>query len=337
MLDGERWFKTALVTLLRGEHEAAGREAWVEACRAWVPYHPAGRFPERKVLSPLGAKRPGALLEGERALLEALHACGTPQERWARLYDEDEAALDALLDDPIELGLAYDPATYLGAGRGWESVAAWGAGDPALGERLKQRLDVRWFLVEGDADPVILDALMSLLGERAIRVAPGEDDLADRMEAALPAMDDRCIVLGEGTGVPRLLNALKDRAVLRDQVLAVISIGGVIGGREGEDGPMGITAREDWVEAWFRHQHLDSEVVRLTPYMSVQWLDRSQNPPGAAGLSIANARFPPVPEEPIETIEVVDLGLLPAREGIPAAQVARALWLVATCWVLSRR
>ena len=100
---------------------------------------------------------------------------------------------------------------------------------------------------------------------------------------------------------------------------------------------MGITAREDWVEAWFRHQHLDSEVVRLTPYMSVQWLDRSQNPPGAAGLSIANARFPPVPEEPIETIEVVDLGLLPAREGIPAAQVARALWLVATCWVLSRR
>jgi len=336
-LDGERWFKTFLVTLLRGELEAAGYEAWEAAARSWVLYHPAGRFPERKVMNPLGAKLPGALVDGERALIESLQELKALPERWARMYDDDEAARAMLLDDPIELGAAYDPATYVGLELGWEAVAAWGAGDTHFGDHLRKRLAARWFLVEGAADPGVIPALAELLGEDGIRVPDGDEDLGERLQAALPEMADRCILLGEESGVPRILNALKDRAALRDQVLAVISVGGVIGGREEDSGPLGITAREDWLAAWFQHRHLDSEVVRMTPYMSVQWLDRAHWPPGARGLSIANARFPIAPEEPIETIEVVDLGLLPADEALPVAQVARALWAVATCWVLSRR
>ena len=337
-LDGERWFKSLLVTLLRGELESQGFASWDRAVRAWVPYHPAGRFPERKVMNPLGAHLPGALVDGERALIEALHECATPEQRWARLFDEDEAARATLMDDPVELGRAYDPATYLGSEQGWEAVARWGSHDSAFQEHLLRRMDAQWFLVESGSGPArVIPSLATLLGERGAQVDLSGDALVQYLEAALPHVGDRCVLVGEGAGIVHILNALRDRVQLRDQVVAVVSIGGVIGGLEGEPGQLGTVARRDWLEAWFQHRHLDSEVVRRTPYMALQWLDRSQWPPGAEGLEIAHARFPQVPEEPIETIEVVDLGVLPADDGLPSLQVARALMTVVSCWILSRR
>jgi hypothetical protein len=337
-LDGERWFKTFLVTLLRGELESDGFEAWDHAVRSWVPYHPAGRFPERKVMNPLGATLPGALLAGERSLLEALHECASPQERWVRMFDDDEGARATLMDDPVELGHAYNPSTYVGADKGWEAVARWGRSEGDFFDRLLRRLDAHWFFVgptQGEARSI--PSLAALLGERGTRIDLSGEALIQHLENALPNVSDRCVLVGEGAGIVHILNALRDRAMLRDQVVAVVSIGGIIGGLEGETGVLGTMAREDWLEAWFKHRHLDSEVVRQTPYMALQWLDRAQWPPGAAGLAIANARFPPVPEEPIETIEVVDLGVLPADDRLPNRQVARALVAVVSCWVLSRR
>src|SRR5690554_2298026 len=110
-LDGERWFKVALATLLRGEAEARGgtAEAWEAQVVRFVPYHPAGRLPERKVTNPVAARLPGAMQPGERALLEQLARRHTVQERWRWMYDEDPVSLDARLDDPVELGPAYDP------------------------------------------------------------------------------------------------------------------------------------------------------------------------------------------------------------------------------------
>ncbi len=338
-LDGERWFKTMLATLLRGELDASERtfEDWEVAVKAWVPYHPAGRFPERKVLNPLAARLPGALLEGERALLEGLTKLQTVPERWARMYDEDEAALASRLDDPLELGPDYDPTERLGAGAGWEELAAWGAGEGGFGERLSSRLEASWFLVEGRGGFTVIPELAKLLGDRAIRVPGGDEDLAKTIEDRLERVEARGILVGEEAGIVGILNALRDRADLRDKILAVVSVGGIIGGLEGEDGPLGIVAREDWMQAWFSHQHLDTEVVRITSYLSLQWLDRQHMPPGARGLSIAASRFPEPKEERTETVEVVDLGVLPAADDLPMAQVARALWAVTTCWVLSRR
>ena len=89
--------------------------------------------------------------------------------------------------------------------------------------------------------------------------------------------------------------------------------------------------------AWFKHEHLDTEIVRMTPYLSLQWLDRAHEPPGARRLAIENARFPAITEDRIETVEVVDLGVLPSVGDLPVTQVAKALWAVTTCWVLSRR
>jgi len=328
-----------LATLLRGELDAADKEYedWETAVKAWVPYHPAGRFPERKILNPLAARLPGALLEGERALLEGLNKLNTAPERWAWMYDEDEIGLSARLDDPIELGAPYDPATHLGSDADWEGLAKWGAGDVAFRDQLLQRLEAGWFLIGGRSGPSVIPALAELLGDQATILGHDDDNLIQALETALEGVDARGILLGEEAGVVSILNLLRDRADLRDRVLAVVSIGGIIGGMEGEDGRLGTAAREDWMGAWFKHEHLDTEVVRLTPYLSVQWLDRDHMPPGANGIAISNARFPELPDDPVETVEVVDLGVIPAVNDLPMNQVAKALWAVTTCWVLSRK
>ncbi|MEZ4242105.1 MAG: hypothetical protein R3F59_39310, partial [Myxococcota bacterium] len=135
------------------------------------------------------------------------------------------------------------------------------------------------------------------------------------------------------------LGALADAADLRDQVVAVLSIGGVIGGRTDEEGPLGEAARRDWLGAHFNQLDLDTEVVRMTPYFAVQWLARGVWPPGAEGLPLQASRFPDPATEAtlVETIEVVDLGPLPADRPLPLDLVARALVAVVLGWVRSRR
>ena len=145
------------------------------------------------------------------------------------------------------------------------------------------------------------------------------------------------MVVGEAEGVHLILRGLVLDAGLRDRVRAVVSVGGVLGGRTDEDGPWGEASIRDWMAAWFRHRELDTEAQRSTPYLALQWLDRSADPPGVPGLPLGSARFPePADEGGLDAyVDPLDLGPVPTD--VPLEQAARALWAVTECVVASRR
>jgi hypothetical protein len=312
-----------------------------------VPYHPAGRLPERKVSNPVAAVLPGAALPGELGLLERLARVPDAPQRLRLLYDEDEAGIDARLEDPVELGPAYDPREALGNDASWDALAAWGCGEggfaAALRERLSSTLKTRWVLVEGRQDhlggPSLLDAIAAEVPDEARLPWGGLDDLGDRLAALVDGVEDRLVLVAEEAGVTAALRGLVARADVRDQVVAVVSIGGVIGGRTDEQGELSEAACADWMGQWFAQRHLDTDVVRLTPYFAMQWLDREAWPPGVPGQPLQHARFPEPDDEQAsaEIVEVVDLGPLPADEDLPVVLVARALVTVVSCWLASRR
>ncbi|MCB9685845.1 MAG: hypothetical protein H6735_12460 [Alphaproteobacteria bacterium] len=346
-LDGERWFKTMLCTLARGEVERAGGDAdrFEAVVRAEVPYHPAARLVERKISNP-AASVPGVALEGEQALVERLSAISDPQERLRFLFEEDPAAIGARTSDPFELGPAYDPALHLGEPASWDTLAAWREGDDAFGVAVRRGVDARWVLLEGPPEHASgwLAAMAAVLGASATLIGwqPwGAEPLAQRLRELAPRPEDRLVLVAEGAAVPPLLTALVEHATLRDQVLAVLSVAGAIGGRADEpEGPLSTQAREDWMAANFDQAALDTEVVRLTPYLAVQRLARAAWPPGLPGLPLQAQRFP-VPgqgDAVVETIEAVDLGPLwaDAERAGPPERVARALVAVVASWVTSR-
>lgn len=339
VLEGERLFKIALATLLRGRIEAAGGDgdAWADAVQRAVPYHPAGRVPERKVIFP-AADLPGPSLDGERALCERLASLPDPASRWRWMYDEDEAGPAVLLEDPDAQGAAFDPARALGPGIGWDALAAWGAGASEAFPGALRRLGATWVLLDGrDAGaPRVLDALAGRLPD-TVRVpwsgSPDGESLVSALDAALADPARRFVLVAADGGVQSALRALVAHAGLRDRVLAVVAVGGVIGGVPGDDGPLGQAALTDWMGAWFTHHRLDTEVTRRTPYLALQWLDRAADPPGAFGVPVASARFPEARLESLtqESVQSVDLGVLPA-ESDPEL-VADALWATVTLWV----
>ncbi|NCG18332.1 MAG: hypothetical protein GWP91_04875 [Rhodobacterales bacterium] len=348
-LDGERWFKVILATLFRGQVEAeeGDVDAWEGLVRSFVPYHPAGRLPERKVLNPK-ATAPGAWLPGELLLTQNLAAIDDIAKRWALLY-ESEAGIEARLIDPFELGATYNPKSLGDPACTWDALALWGAGDVTFRDALLKRVGAKWLLIEGRPDrlagPSVLDAMAAELGDRAVRVPWVEAPLVDGVQAVGTALEqviqtwrDRVIVVSEEAGTTLVLRTLAANGNFRDPLLAVLSVGGVVGGREGEEGPFGEKVCDDWVKAWFTYEGLDSESVRLTPYLSVQFLDRSQATPGSAHLPIAAQRFPePRDDHTLQTLESVDLGVLPSDSGLPVDQIARGLIAVTGCWALSRR
>ena len=121
-LDGERWFKVLLASLLRGRSEQEGEDAetWASTVVQCVPYHPAGREPESKVSSP-STWRPAHLLqEGEAALMEQLTGLETKAQRWQHLYQGAEEGLHARLSDPMDLGPDYDLGRR--AGKEWVEI-----------------------------------------------------------------------------------------------------------------------------------------------------------------------------------------------------------------------
>ena len=144
--------------------------------------------------------------------------------------------------------------------------------------------------------------------------------------------------MGEEAGTASLLRLMAEDMALREQVSAVVSVGGVIRGRSDERGPLGEAACRDWLDAWFGQNTLDTDVVRLTPYFALQWLDRSTWPPGVPGLPLEASRFPPphTRAATATTLEVVDLGPLPADPELPVALVARALIAVVSAWIVHR-
>ena len=346
-LDGERLFKAILVTLLRGEVEAAhGSVAeWEERVVRWVPYNPAGRFPESKLTAPSLHSLPGPALDGEQGLIEALSQCGSYDERLERMYDTDEAALEARLGDPDELGESYDPARTIAPAVSWDAIAAWGGGDDAVQRWVQIDDDLTWILVGGRSDgiamPSILSALAGELGDKALVLAVEHSDpegataaIMAAAEGALSTAAHRLIFVGEEAGIQRILGALVASAPLRDRVLAVVSLGGVLGGLD-EEGPLSRAVLSDWMEAWFQHRSLDTEIVRYTPYICLQWLDRSTSPPGVAALPLVDSRFPEPNEDSTvpPAVQVLDLGPLWASESTPVVQIARSLRIFLAFWL----
>ncbi|MCA9491397.1 MAG: hypothetical protein KC621_15805 [Myxococcales bacterium] len=347
VLDGERWLKVMLCTLVRGEVERAGGDAdRFEALdgKFYVPTD-IGRLPERKIANP-AASIAGVAADGEQALVERLAALPDPRARIRFLYEEDPVGLEAKASDPFDLGPAYDPALHLGDPASWDSLAAWHDGDDAFGVAVRRGIEARWVLLEGRPEHASgwLGAMATVLGEVATTL-PWQDRepeaLAVQLRELAPRPEDRLVLIAEEASLPALLMALVAHATLRDQVLAVLSIGGVIGGRtDTADGPLSVAVREDWMAANFDQAALDTEVVRLTPYLSVQRLDPEAWPPGLPGLPIQAQRFPQPGQGDavVETIEAVDLGPLwadPERAG-PPDRVARALIAVVASWVTSR-
>ena len=234
-LDGERLFKTALVTLLRGQVEQDTREVadWEAAVRRFVPYHPAGRLPEAKLLNPAAVHLPGARLEGEQALLDALGAIPDLPARYARMYEEDEAAFEVLMADPIELGPAYDPAAHC-SGLGWDEVAAMGGGAVDGLVAARQKLGAEWVWVASPDcfGPSLAPAFATVVGGLAVEPAEVDEDatLAEALRGRIEARDDRLVLVSEGSGVLRVLRMLHANSDLRDHVAAVVSVGGLLAG-----------------------------------------------------------------------------------------------------------
>lgn len=370
-LDGERWFKVWLATLLRGQADAEGAEpeVWAERVVRQVPYHPMGRLPESKVVDPSTLPVEPAL-DGELALLQALAAEADVPARWARMYDLDERGVVARLQDPLDLGPDYDPSGWLGPQADWDAVAASAVGEGPLDPALLAASRATWMLVPDPADPApdVLGALARVLGDRAVVhdvstrssdeghakarkaiLGRRQDDqdfadavlaLVDHCDEVAPGYEDRLVLVASGDAIHLVLEAMRTMAPLRDEVEAVVSVGGAIGGREGVEGVMHWTHIVDWLGANFRHKELDLEALHRVPYVAVQWLDRTAEPPGAFGIALKNARFPAPadPKSPRIAVEPVDLGVLPADEEGPDPElVARALWGVVTCWVCARR
>ncbi|TNE88281.1 MAG: hypothetical protein EP330_15270 [Deltaproteobacteria bacterium] len=329
-LDGERLFKLSLATLFLGEVEAAGgdAEAWEAACGRWVPYHPAGREPEDKVQRPGTYKPPGEAQPGELALLEQLAKRTDVASRLAYLYREAEAGLEARMADPAELGADWDLSRWLGPELTWEKLAAWRAEDTRAGDALRRQLDVHWLCTPGP----LADALASAVGAAAVDASA----VLSWIEAHAPDRDQRVVLVGCGEDGLAQLELLRTEPGLRDRVLAVVAVGVPIWGREDGEGTLSPGARRDWMDANFRHEVLDTEANRLTPYCAMQWLDLDAGEVGAHGVSLGQARFgPPRGHQDALRIESVDLG--PVVVGIDHGVLARALVATVAVLVLSKR
>jgi len=366
-LDGSRWMSLWMATLLRGsvERDDGSPEDWAAAVARFVPWHPAGRLPERKIVSPQDPP-PSPALDGELALQQALAELPDAASRWARLYDQDTEALAARLTDPQTVGEAYDPATWFGAELGWEAVAQ--GPDGPLGQAVPRLSEATWVIVgerlHPDLPPVEA-ALLALLGEHGVQFDPSapapeppqaqalRDDIETRRDPALtqatldllgtvrelaPEHGDHLVLVGVGEGMQIVLEALRASAVLRDQVLAVLSLGGIIGGLDDRDDAWSWEACTDWLQEHFRHDALDLEAAHRTPFLAVQFLDRAHDPPGAAGLPLERARFPEPAAGKVrrESLETVDLGVIPVDPELPVDLVALALWGTVTGWIRAR-
>jgi hypothetical protein len=329
-LEGERWFKTLLARRLGGPDEASRA-----ALRRFVPFHPLGRLVEQKLARPAAASLPGGPLPGERELLDALAVLPDREARWRRLTDASDRAL---LEPEAPLSPDHDARRWLGPSVDGDDV-------DAVARAAEERLHARWVLLRGATRPGTPDVGGSIARFAATLPidgdpAAGAAALAERLLGLVPERDAaaRLIVAAEGEAVQALLRALAEDAGLRDRVVAVVAVGGVVGGLEG-DGPLGVERVHDWLAHHFRHERLDVEVVRLVPYVALGFLDPAVDPPGLPGLPVEAQRFPEpgfVGREP-PFVEPVDVGVLPADPALPCDDVAAALRAFVDLLTLSRR
>ena len=71
--------------------------------------------------------------------------------------------------------------------------------------------------------------------------------------AALKTPSHRLVMVGEEAGIQLILRAMTSTAPLRDRVMAVVSLGGLLGGLE-QEGPLGHSVVQDWMATWFQHK-----------------------------------------------------------------------------------
>lgn len=305
-LDWERFFKLAMVTVVRGplEDEGASAETWMEAGRRLVWYHPAGRQLDRKIADPEGYEPPFPALPGERALLERL-AAEAPEDRLKSTFSS--GADDVLYDDPGALGQAWQLTNILGPEADWDGVASWS--EAVLAGIKRRHTHTRWVLlgVEGLAAP-----LRAALGDDAVILPAGE--IAEELEKVLTELADRAVFVAAGTQADGLARMLHARPGLRDKALAVVALAGEFD--------------VAWMAENFDHETMDTELSRATPYFHAFFGDDLD--------AVAGSQWPTpdVPATGRVSVEPVDLGLLPGSlDGADAKVLARALLLTVTARV----
>lgn len=381
-LEGERWFKAMLDERLRSIGVAEGeRRRWVPYHPAGRLIERKLAHPGLAAIDGAPLEGEQALVQAWAALptVAARHASWVtggdrtglapaalgpehdpsrwlgPGHGWGRLADgvgaaavveAAEARQDARwvwVDGGGSPALAPRAARFATVVPWWWGLQAdgFGAALAAWGEALRglRGAEVMWTSWEA------VRQVAERLGEAQVALAA--DGVRRRLWAAVegaPA-SRRLLVGADGVGTTLVLRALVADMDLRDRVVAVLSVGGWIGGLPDLPGPCGEGRCKDWLDAWFRHELLDTEVIRQIPYLSVQWLDGAESPPGAGGLPVGAARFPEPqfvggrflqPKE-APTVEVVDLGALSPDPALPLDEVLTALRLVSALWSLSRR
>jgi hypothetical protein len=308
-LDWERLFKISLATTIRGEVESGGGDsaAWWARVKGVVFYQPAAQRPAVLLAAPDLDTIPVPAREGERALTAALMASPEVGARWAMMFEAD-AARGALLQDPVELGAAYDPVKVFAPGVGWDEIAAWSVAlQDALNRRLSELVVIAsspWCEHLAAAAPHARVVPLSLVGED-----PHAD--AESIGEHLSNAADRCIILSDGEHVRGLLAALHGVPRLRDRVLAVFNLGGELDAA--------------WLDAHFQHEQFDTELNRRTGYFSLIDVD----PAAPLARDWGGQRFPepPVPRTGWTPIEPIDLGPVPLSTVGPEL-LMRALWVV---------
>lgn len=326
-LDWERLFKLSMVTLLRGPIEGAGgsAEAWLAAGRALVYYNPAARDAVAKLTDPGACEVAVPALPGERALLEALRAAQTPAERVALAFGKEADA--ALYDDPAELGAGWDLAALLGQGATWDALAGMTA---PLREALRRRNDRRrWVIV---ADPTreepldaLRDALAEVLGpDRVVVLRESQTEaLARALDAQVPELADRLVIVAVGEGAMLALRDLRQEAGQRDRVLAVVTLSAALGDAA-------------WLAEQFTHVGMDTELNRRTPYFYLSFIEPGCEVLGEPGRPAAHSRVPspPVPETGRASILAIDLGVLPGSVAATRQDIlGRALLVVVSVYL----
>ena len=313
-LDWERLWKTVLATCIRGQVEQSGgdQEAWWGRL-AVVPFHPAGRMAYDKAFRPSLEAIPVPAVPGEQALVESLAALDGPQARADFMFRECEAAKDALMSDPDLLGPAYAPSRAIPPRISWEDIAAW---DAEVQRAIARRMhDVVVAAVGMDTQ-----ALTEAVPHGAVFAIGSDSVSAESLIALLEEDHQRLVIATRGDVVTQVTRLLHGHPLIRDRVLAVISLGGSIQGSE----------NRDWMDQNFQHLAFDTELNRRTLYMAI-------TDPGDAFEDARDQCFPdpPVPASGWDPIESVDLGPLPLAQQDPEV-LARALWVL-LCFCVSTR
>lgn len=354
---GEAGFKWLL-----GQGIRARAQDWRAVVGEVLPYHPLGRFAERKVAEPRERGVLDTPLPGEVALVQRLATLPDAAARWAVLrgdvaaWVEDEAALGPVSHPRRWLGPqwrtqlhAEDVLRRLGArlvvvaGRPLAGTPDITAGLPEVVRTAAVNPGLEgWCAVEAlrralalAAEVPALQEDLGALGARVLTVL--HQSHVEAIAAAIQQVAPdpaRLVLLATGDAGPLLLRVLVGDVPLRDRVVAVCAVGAAFGGWPGRVGPLSEAACADWNESWFRHEHLDVEVVRRVPYAAVGWMNPAQSPPGAGGLPTASQRLPPArfvgaggflqPMEP-EVLEVLDLGVLDPTRAPPVEILRDAL------------